>query len=354
MTSPAGWYPNPDNDGRLRYWDGERWTEHYHQPDVPPAPSPSPVSVVSLPVKRMSTLRTVLIVVGAIFGVLVILGAIGAIIGTDTDSESGDDKDASTTASQEPEPSESVSADEESDERSDVESAEPTKEAVSEEDALVAKAEKIVASELPDIPVWKGTTFKGTYVSETEVCVDRTYGKNGGVDGKGGNAGFVVVTFPDGKTGEPKDGTCAKPAPEPIDWQSKIEGKLSDELGDSNRDDVDRLGSANYVNGVNVPVIQWAINENLSDGLTKKGAQLDIAEMLAVLQDLNEDGMPLEEATLEGTYSMVDQLGNVSEDRVVLVRYSGATIKAINFDNFLFSDVYDVARKAWVHPAFRP
>jgi hypothetical protein len=27
MSTPAGWYPQPD--GRQRYWDGELWTEHF-------------------------------------------------------------------------------------------------------------------------------------------------------------------------------------------------------------------------------------------------------------------------------------------------------------------------------------
>lgn len=27
---PAGWFPDPQLPGRLRYWDGGRWTEHVH------------------------------------------------------------------------------------------------------------------------------------------------------------------------------------------------------------------------------------------------------------------------------------------------------------------------------------
>lgn len=37
MSTPAGWYPQPD--GQQRYWDGERWTENV-APGVPPVTPP--------------------------------------------------------------------------------------------------------------------------------------------------------------------------------------------------------------------------------------------------------------------------------------------------------------------------
>ena len=105
-----------------------------------------------------------------------------------------------------------------------------TADSAAQREKFVAEAEDAVLAELSDAPIWEGTTAKGQYVSSTEVCVDRTYGPTGGLDGKGGNAGYVVVTFPGLELGEPQDGKCAsaitKPTPEtkPIEVPNAFKG----------------------------------------------------------------------------------------------------------------------------------
>jgi hypothetical protein len=87
----------------------------------------------------------------------------------------------------------------------------------------VTKAEAAVQAELPDAPIWKGTTFKGVVVDESEVCVDRNWAPGGGPDKLGGNAGYVVVSFPLVAVGKPQDGTCAGYAPAEAKAQPTVE-----------------------------------------------------------------------------------------------------------------------------------
>ena len=39
MAAPSGWYPDPQNPHRKRYWDGVRWTVHVQNPPAAPATS---------------------------------------------------------------------------------------------------------------------------------------------------------------------------------------------------------------------------------------------------------------------------------------------------------------------------
>lgn len=107
--------------------------------------------------------------------------------------------------------------------------------------AEIQEAEAAVKNELPDIPLWEGTTFRGVIVDDSTVCVDRAYREDGGLDGKGGNAGYVLVTFPDITIGEPQDGTCADVVSAPATTTAppaQVPDDLQDDPGLLTRDDL--------------------------------------------------------------------------------------------------------------------
>jgi hypothetical protein len=101
MSTPAGWYPDPQAEGQQRYWDGNAWTEHQApiaQPEQPAQPTPpappawtapqqtAPYAAAPTAAKEKKPFwrRT---------WVLVTAGVIVVLIGASAASGSGDTKD---------------------------------------------------------------------------------------------------------------------------------------------------------------------------------------------------------------------------------------------------------------------
>ncbi|MDZ7733974.1 MAG: hypothetical protein U5R31_13700 [Acidimicrobiia bacterium] len=126
-----------------------------------------------------------------------------------------------------------------------------------------------------------------------------------------------------------------------------IEEAVGDTLGDSNRD-VERF-SVTIDEASGSIVVTWAIDENLTEGLTKDTARREGRDILKAIRDSDAE---YEIVTLEGTFSLVDQLGNAEEERVVFARYPRDLIEDINFENFDFKNTFEIVDGAFIHPAF--
>jgi hypothetical protein len=101
---------------------------------------------------------------------------------------------------------------------------------------------------------------------------------------------------------------------------------------------------------VDVVTARYKIGESLTKGLTKDGARIDTENILKYIKAAYPN---LTEVHVFGTADMVDQYGNTSDDQVVTLTYSRATMDKINFNNVLFQNIWNIADDSWVHPAFR-
>ena len=68
MSTPAGWYEDPENPGQQRYWDGQQWTDQ-RQPAVPAPPVPPAMGAISVgnqaePPRKHTTRNVILAVIG--------------------------------------------------------------------------------------------------------------------------------------------------------------------------------------------------------------------------------------------------------------------------------------------------
>lgn len=153
---------------------------------------------------------------------------------------------------------------------------------------------------------------------------------------------------------EPTPTATPEPTPEPtataapVTPEDALRDNLSQALGETaNRDDLPKVDSVSI--SLDVITIRWAIDDGFSNAGIRTGAQIDIKEILQVVA---ESGLPYAILNLEGTFSLVDALGNSSEAVVVWATYEPETISQINWPNFLHKNVYEIATTHKFHPAF--
>lgn len=127
---------------------------------------------------------------------------------------------------------------------------------------------------------------------------------------------------------------------------------IEENLSSSNRD-VPRLEPLEftdneYMDGA-IITVRWAINDNLTEDLIVYGAQKDASNILRLV---DESEIRFQRVVLRGTFPLVDVYGNAEEVEVVRLFFEPSAYEQINWDNFLFENIYRVAEDVKTHPIF--
>lgn len=142
--------------------------------------------------------------------------------------------------------------------------------------------------------------------------------------------------------------TAVPPTPIPEDPREALRSSLVDLLGSSNRN-VQRLANLEFDNPAQGDIlIQWAINDNLTEDFIKTGIKIDATDLLKTVA---QSGIEFNNIYLMGYFPLVDAYGNSKEENVVTLQFSKETVEKINWDGFLYDNIYLVADDATIHPA---
>lgn len=93
--------------------------------------------------------------------------------------------------------------------------------------------------------------------------------------------------------------------------------------------------------------ITAAGSDNLTNNMVKDGMWIDATDTLKDLKDV----VAIKDVAFSITLPMVDKFGNESQSVVMKINLTQATLKKINWNNFTFSNLPDIADSYWEHPA---
>jgi hypothetical protein len=132
-----------------------------------------------------------------------------------------------------------------------------------------------------------------------------------------------------------------------VDPLDHLRAKIEDELGRSNRD-LPRI--TEFMEAGNNLLITFTINDNITEGLIKTSAKIDVTK---ILKTVDSSEYEFDELVIFGSMSLVDKFGNTEEENVLKATYSSGTVDRVNWDNFLHYNVYAIADNTWLHPVMR-
>jgi len=146
---------------------------------------------------------------------------------------------------------------------------------------------------------------------------------------------------------EPPPTPEPSPTPRPTRGPAaQLETIVEQELGPGNRG-VKRVQSVTYEQGR--VTIEWAINDNLTEGLIKTGARLDI---LDIGEAVYGSGLGVTSLSLRGSFPLTDAYGNTRAYIVIEALILKGTADRCNWHEIDSHNVDLICDEFWAHPAF--
>lgn len=76
-----------------------------------------------------------------------------------------------------------------------------------------------------------------------------------------------------------------------------------------------------------------------------------LSEVADVVQDVSKSTAEVDQFVLSVEMELIDQLGNAEQETVLVTTWEDETMSAINWDNFLTSNILSVGETSFIHPA---
>ena len=129
-----------------------------------------------------------------------------------------------------------------------------------------------------------------------------------------------------------------------------VERLLNDLLGDTTNTDNKRVESVifNDLEGVDFIGMHLVADENMTAKLAKKGMLKNTVEIMAALKGEGYDG----NISVLWKLPLADKHGNESLEKVLVIDVEASDFNKINYDNFDYNDLPDIASDYFEHPGF--
>lgn len=136
---------------------------------------------------------------------------------------------------------------------------------------------------------------------------------------------------------------------QPVSLEDKVKSAVHKAFGKENDfNKKDSILELNYNKDLGYILVRVYGSDNFSSNMIKKGMWMDVESSLKKLKEEKD----IQTIEFNIVFPMEDQYGNSSDDNVMKLSLSRETLDKINWANFDYNNLPNVADEYWEHPAF--